>query len=63
MATKNFKKNCFAAKDGCCAVLKYQPSCKGCKFFKTQEQLDEEKIRTHQRLLHLSEAALFRRTK
>lgn len=55
---KSYKRNCFAAVDGCCAVLKYNPSCSGCKFFKTREQLENERKKAKTRLSALSRGEL-----
>ena len=33
--------DCFACIDGCCRVLR-QTDCKGCKFYKTEQQFKDD---------------------
>lgn len=39
------KKQCFGYSDGDCRVLMGVTTCKGCRFYKTQKQFDEDAAR------------------
>ena len=45
-------KECAFYRDKTCAALK-QKKCKGCRFFKTEEQLEEGRNRAKERVMKL----------
>jgi hypothetical protein len=52
-----FKIDCFAYKDNECLALK-NLSCDGCRFYKTQTQVDKERQASKDRLIKMGKSEL-----
>ncbi len=51
--------NCFAICEGICSVLK-TTNCVNCKFFKTKEQLNNERKKCNARLRNLNSDIMYK---